>query len=110
MPLTRDFKETVQARLQSDPQFRLALYQEALSSFLEGDLATGKAMLRDYVNATIGFQELAKLTHKTPKSLMRMLSPEGNPQANNIFAIISVLGEHDGYSVEIVHQKHALTG
>ncbi len=109
MPLTRDFKETVQARLQSDPKFRLALYREALSSFLEGDVATGKALLRDYVNATIGFRELAKLTHKTPKSLMRMLSPDGNPRANNIFAVISVLGEHDGYSVEIVHHKHPVS-
>ncbi len=109
MPLTRDFKETVQARVQSDPQFRLALYQEALGSFFEGDLAAGKAMLRDYVNATIGFQELAKLTNKTPKSLMRMLSPKGNPHAGNLFAIISALGEHDGYGIEIVRQKQAVS-
>ena len=109
MPLTRDFKETVQARVQSDPQFRLALYQEALGSFLEGDLAAGKAMLRDYVNATIGFKELAKLTNKTPKSLMRMLSPKGNPHAGNLFAIISALGEHDGYGIEIVRQKQAVS-
>ena len=109
MPLTRDFKETIRARVQRDPEFRLALYQEALGSFLEGDLATGKVILRDYVNATIGFQELARLTHKTPKSLMRMLSPEGNPRAHNLFAIIGALRERDGYDIEVVRREGDVT-
>ena len=50
---------------------------------------TGKAVLRDYINATIGFEALGGLTDFSPKSLMRMFGPRGNPQARNLFAIIA---------------------
>ncbi len=55
MALTRDFKETIQARVQRDPDFRAHLLQEGIRCLLAGDLATGKAVLRDYINATICF-------------------------------------------------------
>jgi hypothetical protein len=45
MALTRDFKETVQARAERDPAFRRELLQEAVSATLDGDLA-GEAVLR----------------------------------------------------------------
>ena len=61
MPLTRDFRMMVKARVQSDPAFRRAMYREALEAMLAGDAATGKALLRDYVNATGGFEELGSL-------------------------------------------------
>jgi len=77
MALTKDFKETVQARARRDPAFRQALLQEALTTMLEGDLETGKAVLRDYINATIGFEELGRATGTPPKSLMRMFGPRG---------------------------------
>jgi DNA-binding phage protein len=54
-------------------------------------METGKAVLRDYINATIGFGELAEVTHRSPKSLMRMLGPSGNPQARNLFEIVEYL-------------------
>ena len=73
MPLTRDFKETVQARAQADPAFRVALLEEAVDAFLNNDLETGKLLLCDYVNATVGFDALGAQLHKSPKSLMRML-------------------------------------
>lgn len=47
---------------------------------LSGDLDTGKSLLRDYINATTGFEALADGIGKSPKSLMRMLSASGNPQ------------------------------
>ena len=72
MPLTRDFKETIQARIERDPPFREELLKEGVECLLSGDVDTGKAVLRDYINATIGFQELGGLTEKSPKSLMRM--------------------------------------
>jgi len=81
MPLTRDFKETLQARIESDPAFRDELLREGVECLLAGELETGKAILRDYINATIGFEKLSGLTHKPAKSLMRMLGPKGNPQA-----------------------------
>jgi hypothetical protein len=96
MALTRDFKETVQARAERDPAFRHALLQEAVAAMLAGDLGTGKAVLRDYINVTIGFEALGRATGIPPKSLMRMFGPRGNPQASNLFAVLGHLQRHDG--------------
>jgi DNA-binding phage protein len=91
MALTREFKETVQARAQKDPRFREALFTEALNAYLAGDTATGKAILRDLVNATIGFEGLAEEVKKPSKSLHRMLAPGGNPSTENFFGIVAAL-------------------
>jgi hypothetical protein len=88
MPLTRDFKETVQARIARDPAYRKELLREGLECLLAGDLDTGKSILRDYINATIGFEGLSRVTHKSAKSLMRMFGPSGNPQARNLLDVI----------------------
>ena len=101
MPLTRDFKVTVRERLQRDPSFREALLTEAVDCLLSGDVDTGKSLLRDHVNATIGFIALGGLTDKSPKSLMRMLSPNGNPHARNLFEIIGYLQEREGVHLEV---------
>ena len=91
MVLTREFRETVRARAERDPAFRKALLTEALNTFLAGDEATGRAILKDLVNATIGFEELARLINRPSKSLYRMLGPNGNPRATNFFAIVRAL-------------------
>lgn len=101
MALTRDFKETVQARAERDPAFREALLEEGVECLLSGDVDTGKAILRTTINATIGFEELARLTGKSPKSLMRMFGPTGNPQARNLFDIISILQKHEGVRLTV---------
>ncbi len=101
MPLTRDFKETIQARIERDPGFREALLEQGVECLLAGDVETGKSVLRDYVNATIGFRELGKLTDKSPKSLMRMLGPHGNPQARNLLEIIGCLQERAGLHLKV---------
>ena len=79
MPLTHNFKETTRARAQRDPDFRQALLLEAVECVITGDLATGKAVLRHYVNATVGFQNLEKRTHIPTKNLMR-ISPASSPR------------------------------
>lgn len=91
MALTRDFRETVVARVQRDPKFRQALFTEAINAYLAGDTQTGKAILRDLVNATVGFEELATAVKKPSKSLHRMLAPRGNPSTENFFGIVSAL-------------------
>ena len=101
MSLTRDFKETIQARMEHDPAFREELLKEGVDCLLSGDVDTGKAVLRDYINATIGFQELGGLTGKSPKSLMRMFGPNGNPQARNLFEIIGCLQEREGLHLRV---------
>ena len=101
MPLTRRFKDTVQARARSDPAFRQALLREALAALLAADVDTGKAMLRDYINATVGFERLGVATNTSPKSLMRMFGPRGNPQARNLFAVISQLQKKTGVTLKV---------
>jgi len=61
MALTRQFRETIQSRAERDPAFRKTLLAEALNAYLAGDEATGKAVLKDLIHATIGFEELARL-------------------------------------------------
>lgn len=102
MPLTRKFKETTQARVKRDAAFRKALLRESVESFLTGDIETGKAVLRDYINATIGFAELAQATNHSAKSLMRMLSPSGNPQARNLFEIVEYLQRREKVRFQVV--------
>ena len=101
MALTRDFKETVLARAQRDPAFREGLLKEGVECLLAGDVDTGKIVLRDYINATIGFDELGSLTNKPPKSLMRMFGPAGNPYARNVFEVISRMQQHEGVQLEV---------
>jgi DNA-binding phage protein len=101
MALTRDFKETVRDRAQSNPAFRAALLSEAIELLLSGDVETGRALLRDYINATIGFQELGQKSGLPPKSLMRMFGPSGNPRADNLFAIIRLLQDETGVQIAV---------
>jgi DNA-binding phage protein len=101
MPLTHDFKETVRARAQRDRNFRQALLREAVECIINGDLDTGKAVLRDYVNATVGFQNLEKRTRIPAKSLMRMLSPRGNPSVLNLARVLTVLQRTEGVYFEL---------
>jgi hypothetical protein len=63
---------------------------------LNGDVDTGKTLLRDYVNATIGFPELARQLDKQPESLTRILSAKGNPRAENLAELLCSLQEHEG--------------
>ena len=101
MTLTRDFKETIQARVQRDARFRKALLREGMECLLAGDLETGKAFLRDFINATVGFTKLAQVTRRSPKSLMRMLGPDGNPSARNLFEIVAYLQQTEGVRLQV---------
>lgn len=93
MALTRNFKETVIQRVQNDSSFAQALLDEAATLFLNGEPETARLILRDLVNATIGFEQLAALTSKPSKSLHRMLSPTGNPSIDNLAAIFRAVRE-----------------
>jgi len=101
MPLTRSFKDFVKSRIERDAKFRRALFQEAVQTLIDGDVDTAKSVLRDYVNATIGFPVLAEATKMPPKSLMRMFGPKGNPTAVNLFGVIVALQEKTGAHLEV---------
>jgi hypothetical protein len=101
MPLTLEFKETVLRRVRDDPKFGEELLREGVECLLSGEIETGKTLLRDYVNATVGFEKLAELANKPAKSLMRMFGRNGNPQARNLFQVISLLQRQNGVSLEL---------
>ncbi len=101
MPLTREFKSTVQDRVQRDPAFRDALLAEGIEAMLSGDVDTGKAILRDYINATVGFGPLAEATGSETKNLMRMFGPNGNPTAKNLMAVIGYLQRASGINLQV---------
>jgi len=93
MALTRDYKETVIARIKRDRKFARALYAEAMSVLLEGETAEGLSMLRDLVHAEITFKELARQTGLGEKTLHRMLNRNGNPTARNLGMIMRSIAE-----------------
>jgi hypothetical protein len=101
MPLTRDFRETVQARARRDVKFRQALLGEATQALLDGNLEEGRSALRSCINATIGFEKLGAVLGRSPKSLMRMFGPAGNPTAENLLAVIGVLQAEAGVRLQV---------
>jgi DNA-binding phage protein len=107
MALTRTFRKTIMERASHDSKFRQHLLSEAITEFLVGDLAAGKAMLRDYINATITFEGLAKELKKSSKSIHRMLGPGGNPRADSIFGIIKVLQTYEKVNLLVKANKVA---
>ncbi len=101
MALTRNFRETVQKRVRSNPAFRKAILREAVESLLAGDLALGKEWLRDYINATVGFPELSACTGLHVKTLHQMFGPKGNPTASNLFQIVAYLQRQEGIRLQV---------
>jgi hypothetical protein len=105
MMLTHDFKQLVQKQVAADPAFGEALLRESMEAMLSGDLETGKALLRDYIKATIGFEVLGTETGTPPKSLIRMLGPRGNPQARNLFTVLGHLHRRAGLDVHVATRR-----
>jgi hypothetical protein len=101
MALTKSFKELVQKRVAAEPAFGEALLRESIDTMLAGDVDAGKAILRDYIKATIGFERLGAETGTQPKSLIRMFSPRGNPQARNLFNVLGHLQKRAGLELHV---------
>ncbi|QDL98462.1 transcriptional regulator [Rhodopseudomonas palustris] len=107
MANTKSFKELVQNRVAKDPAFGDALLREAIEVMLKGDIETGKAVLRDYIKATVGFEQLGAATDLPPKSLIRMFGPSGNPQAKNLFSVIGYLQDRAGLELKVSKARRA---
>jgi DNA-binding phage protein len=88
-------------RLRNRAGFREAMLREGIDAILTGEIAVGKSILRDYVNATMGFERLAERVGIPSKSLMRMLGRNGNPQLNNIIAVIAELQRDAGIELHV---------
>ena len=92
MALTRDFKETISLRVQNDPRLRARHARRSGQPLLNGEPETAKRLLRDLVNATIGFEALANQIHNQPKSLHRMLSASRRPMTRRIAMMLLSCG------------------
>ena len=101
MARTRSFSETVGNDLRASREFRHAFLGEALTCMASGDVETGKIVLREYINGTVGFIQLGAGLGRSPKSLMRMLGPTGNPQARNLFEMVAYLQKIEGTVLEV---------
>ncbi|MGE3280007.1 MAG: transcriptional regulator [Alphaproteobacteria bacterium] len=101
MALTRSFRDLVHRQVAEDPTYAEALLREGIDTMLAGDVDTGKAILRDYIKATIGFEKLGEATGTQPKSLIRMFGPRGNPQARNLFNVIGYLQKRAGLQLHV---------
>ena len=101
MNMTRDYKDTINERVENDPLFTSALLDEAITLFLNGEPEVARLVLRDLVNATVGFEELAQEVDKPSKSLHRMLSARGNPTMDNLTKIIGILRNKLGLDIEV---------
>lgn len=99
MALTREFKETVM-ELCSDPQhgaeYRKALLLESLEAYLEGDVVVGNSLLRDYLNGTQAFSEIALKMGMQEAGLRRMVSPKGNATAKKLFTLFKLCQDREG--------------
>jgi DNA-binding phage protein len=96
MITTRDYRETIIARLKRDREFARLFYAGAVEMLLEGDSAGALSRLRDLVHAQITFKELARQTGLGEKSLHRMLNRNGNPTARNLGLIVKRIAEDLG--------------
>ena len=101
MAVTRSFRSAVEARLARDPGFREALLRESVDAMLSGDLDVGKAVLRDYIKATIGYAALGEGVGVPSKSLIRMFGPKGNPNADNLFKVLGHLQKQAGIELHV---------
>lgn len=89
--LTTDSGKTVQDRIRSDPEFAEALLREAADMFLNGEAESARLLLRDVVNATVGFEQIALATNRPSKSVHRMLSARGNPTMESLSAVFGAI-------------------
>jgi hypothetical protein len=72
---------------------------------IEGDVETGKSLLRKYIDGTVGFVKLGEALGRSPKVLMRIFRAKGNPQAKNLFEIVAFLQKCEGTRLEVVNHS-----
>jgi hypothetical protein len=101
MPLTREFKETIMQRVKQDPDFRQSLILEATNALLDGDLDTGKSLLRDYLNATEALPAVAAELEQNVKSIRRMVGPQGNPTLRNFVNLLNACKRRESSELHV---------
>ena len=106
---TIPFDDLVRDVAAGEPAFRTELFRGALEYALRGETEEARRALRLVVNTTVGFAALARETGIGEKSLMRMLSKDGNPRMTNFLAIVAALGRLLGIETEIAFQERRIS-
>ena len=109
MPLTKEFKQTIMSDLQ-DREYRAAYLAQAIEEMHRGEFAAGKRMIRNYINATMGFEALSKAVGSPAKSLMRMLGENSNPHADKLFGILKQLQKAERFEIRVVPKGRGAHG
>jgi DNA-binding phage protein len=91
------------ARAKVDKEFREELIIEATNALLEGDIDTGKSLIKDYLNATEAFTAVADQLKKDEKSIRRMLGPSGNPTLKNFIGILQACSSTEHLDLKVCH-------
>ena len=101
MPPTRDYRETFRERAQDEPEFREELLKVAARCMLNGEPEVGRIMLRDFVVAAIGIDELSQKIGKSRESLEDVLSDGSDPRADDLLGIVAAIAEHEGLVLDV---------
>jgi hypothetical protein len=94
-------RERVKWRIRSDDAFSDALFSEAIEVLLANDMSTAKTVLFDYIDATIGFDELSAQSGIAEDALREMFGPAGDPRAGDLFRVLNLLQQHQGIHFEV---------
>jgi len=100
MALTRNFDDTVIDRARSSKTFRTLLLESAINELINGDFTIAKISLRQYINAVISFEQLAKVTNMHNKSIQRMLGPNGNPTTTSLLLLLQAIQQIEGLRIQ----------
>jgi DNA-binding phage protein len=106
-PLTRPFSDTVHEQLRKSASFRSAYLRGTMECLVAGEIETGKTLLRDYVEGTIGFAKLSAALGRSSASLKRMFTPKANPALRSFFEVTTYLLKRDRTVLKIVDRKAA---
>jgi hypothetical protein len=94
-------RERVKSRIRTDDAFGDAIFTEAIEVLLANDMPTAKSVLFDYIDATIGFEELGLQAGISPDMLRGMFSLSGDPSAGELFRVLAILQQHQGIQFEV---------
>lgn len=101
----RAVRETVRANARRGRRYRVALPSAAADARLSDGAATGKSVLRDHVNATLGFDARANQTGIPAERPHWLLGSTGIPRPGNFAAIMRTPAEHERAAPDLCASK-----
>lgn len=92
MEHTQSFSDVVIERAKTDAVFRVGLLEEAVSEFISnGDMQVCKSLLRDCIEAGLGFAALARVMSVPAPELHSKFTGGDNPTAQEFLDIVAAL-------------------